>query len=78
MKCQTLRVERGYVAGLDLQRVKFSTRTRPEKIFNTRNPTRTRKKIFFKPKPDPNPKKKFFSTRNPTRNQKIFTRNFSA
>ena len=50
----------------DLQGVKHSTQTRPEKIFNTQNPTRTRKNnfsnrnatrtrknFFFKPKPDP-------------------------
>ena len=34
----------------------------PIEIFKTRNPTRTRKKIFFKPKPDPNPKKNFYIT----------------
>ena len=44
----------------DLQKVKFSTPTRPEKIFNTRNPTLTRKNIFFKPKPDLNLEKYFF------------------
>ena len=37
--------------GRDLQTVKFQPETDPKTIFNTR----TRKKSFFKRKPDPNP-----------------------
>ena len=60
-----------FIAIGDLQRVKFSTQTLPEKIFNTRNPTRTRKIVFSNANPT-RTRKKFFQLETRTNLKNIY------
>ena len=68
-------------AGVELKKVRALTAWQrhakskifnPKNIFNTLNPTGTRKKFYFKPKPDPNLTRKIFSTRNPTESKNFY------
>ena len=67
-----------YTVTRDLQRVKLSTRTRPEKNVYNPKPDPNPKKIFFKPKPDPNPKKNFFQSKTRPEPEKNLSHNLSA